>query len=309
MSKEFHVPIFHQTREDEKKIPKNPTHEAFVTWYNNNVSSDHQDLRTKAAASLDLYTHFDKYVIYNDSNDYSDGSLLVINKPPFVVAHGNGHNTFGISEIAKLATGNPSLGITHRLDRDTTGVMVLGKNKKALVDISQQFGRTEKGKETKKKYLALVQGAWEENVIGVIVPISKQSGRIVSAHVDSEFQDPHSKTAATGVKILGKFTDEDRYPWTLLSLTLFTGRTHQLRVTTSYMGTPIYGDPQYNQAAGPNDRQFLHAYKISFNHPDEKTKRIEVVAPLPQDFRAKLGDMTCNTINPAALSGLSQVFA
>lgn len=211
---------------------------------------------------------------------YEDESLLVMNKPSGTAVHGGSGLTFGVIEgLRALRPEARFLELVHRLDRDTSGILLVAKKRSALRSLHEQL--REKGMQ--KDYLALVRGQWQSHVKVVQAPLLKnilQSGeRIVRVNQEG-------KPSETRFKV------EERYEAaTLVRCSPVTGRTHQIRVHTQYAGHPIafddrYGDREFDkQLAGTGlTRLFLHAAALKFTHPNTgETIRIE--APLDDQLK------------------------
>lgn len=217
---------------------------------------------------------------------YDDSDLLVLDKPAGLVVHpaaGHADGTlvnallYHAPDISVGGTQRP--GIVHRLDRDTSGVILVAKNDAALENLQRQFhSRT-----VAKTYLALVQGQIESVRGKIDTPIGRDPRNRKKMAVTGS----RSRRAETefSVKLnLGSFQ--------LLELHPKTGRTHQLRVHLAFIGHPVIGDRVYGKTkSGLNvSRQLLHAWKISFDHPRTGERRT-FIAPLPRDFRQVLSDL------------------
>lgn len=209
---------------------------------------------------------------------YEDDTLLVLNKPSGLAAHGGSGLSFGAIELLReLRPKCRSLELVHRLDRDTSGCMLLAKDRKTLLGLQQQL----KEGTIDKIYLALVKGQWRGGE-SIEVPLKKNqlsSGeRIVKVH-------PEGQWSRTEFKIL------ERYPLAnLLEVKPITGRTHQIRVHTAYCGNPVAGDPKYGDAHFDREmksyglrRLFLHAQRVTLNIP-ETGQRVSFEAPLSDDL-------------------------
>jgi len=223
---------------------------------------------------------------------HEDDDLIVLNKPPGMVVHpGAGRNTGTLVHalLAHCGTlagigGVERPGIVHRLDRDTSGVLVVAKTEAAHQSLSRQF----KTRAVKKRYLALVHGE-----------VRQDSGRIEAAIGRRE----HDRKRM-GVRVRGgreartAFRVVRRLPeMTVLALDLETGRTHQIRVHLAHIGHPVIGDRVYGgrqerrRAASDDaraDRQMLHAWRLAFHHPVTGAW-VEFTAPIPEDFLALSG--------------------
>jgi 23S rRNA pseudouridine1911/1915/1917 synthase len=213
---------------------------------------------------------------------YEDHDLIVLNKPAGLVVHpAPGHPT-GTLVNALLAhapamsvSGSHRPGIVHRLDKDTSGLMVVAKNDRAkLALISQWQSRT-----VDKGYVALVRGVVGPDDATIDAPIDRDPT-----------QRKKMATALTGRPAITHFNVRRRYRGaTLLDIALETGRTHQVRVHLAFIGHPIVGDPVYNPHTGPTGgrnslapRQFLHASRLGFELPDGTRRTFQ--APLPGDL-------------------------
>lgn len=214
---------------------------------------------------------------------YEDEDIIVINKPKDMVVHpavGNKSGTvvnavLGRYELSDL-NGDMRPGIVHRLDKNTTGILVIAKNNYAHQKIAEQI----QNRETKKTYITLVKGIISENNGEINMPIGRHpTDRKKMAVVKN------GKEAITKFKVLKRY--EKGY--TLLEIDLKTGRTHQIRVHMSHIGYPIVGDDVYS--SGKNEfgvtSQMLHAQKISLMHPTKK-EQVEFEAPIPEYFSAIL---------------------
>jgi len=202
---------------------------------------------------------------------YEDDNVVVINKPVGVLTHSKGalNDEFTVADFFRRRTsyqidGNRP-GIVHRLDRDTSGVMIGAKNEATAKMLQRQFA----DRKTKKTYVAVVDGIPKQPEARIDLPI----GRNPSA--PSTFRaDVKGKTAQTNYRVLASSATHS-----LLMLMPETGRTHQLRVHLAYIGTPIHGDKVYGT---PADRMYLHAYKLEVTIPDGDRRVFE--APVPPEF-------------------------
>ncbi len=222
----------------------------------------------------------DKVAALADCILYEDDHLLILNKPSGTAVHGGSGLSFGVIEgLRALRPEARFLELVHRLDRDTSGVLLVAKKRSALRSLHEQL----RLKGMQKDYLALVRGQWQSHCKAVQAPLLKnilQSGeRIV--RVNSE-----GKPSETRFKV------EERYKFaTLVKASPITGRTHQIRVHTLHAGHPIafddrYGDREFDrQLAGTGlKRLFLHAAALRFEHPATgETMRIE--APMDEELR------------------------
>lgn len=209
-----------------------------------------------------------------------DDHLLVVDKGPGVVVHpGRGHHTDTLSQLlAPLAAGGEPerAGIVHRLDRDTSGLMVVARSEEALRRLQKALSE----RRVEREYLALVEGVPPARSGTIEAPIGR---------------DPRIRTRMT---VGGAGAREARTHFTLeralktsyalLRLRLETGRTHQIRVHLRAIGHPVCGDPEYGTAGLLGlERQFLHATRLAFEHPFSG-EPVECRSPLPEDLRLAL---------------------
>ena len=210
---------------------------------------------------------------------YEDNDIIVINKPKGMVVHPANGNPDGTLVNAVMNLCKDSLsgiggeirpGIVHRLDKDTSGAIIVAKNDKAHIALSEQL----KNHEVKKTYLALVRGIITENEATINMPIARSKKDRKKMDVDK-----NGKEAITHFKVLGRYKNK----YTLLQINLETGRTHQIRVHLSHIGYPIIGDEVYSN--GKNEwnvsGQCLHAWKLEFIHPITG-KKISLEAEIPE---------------------------
>lgn len=218
---------------------------------------------------------------------YEDSSIIVVSKPPGLVVHpgsGNPQNTlvngllFHFKDLADV--GDPSRpGIVHRLDKDTSGVMVIARNSSAHQRLVQDF----KDRKTEKYYRALVHGTPRENKGRIVAPI----GRHPVNRQKMAVRELTGKYAVTNWSVERLF-----HRYSLLTVKIETGRTHQIRVHLSHLKMPVAGDRIYgaNRQNQPFARQMLHSWKLTLNHPDSgKTMTFE--APMAPDFQYVLDTM------------------
>lgn len=212
---------------------------------------------------------------------YEDNDIIVVNKPKGMVVHPANGNPDGTLVNAIMAICKDSLsgiggeirpGIVHRLDKDTSGLLIVAKNDKAHVNMSEQI----KNHEVKKTYIALVRGVVKENEATINMPIGRSTSDRKKMAVNK-----NGKNAVTNIKVLKRY---DKY--TLLEVNIETGRTHQIRVHLSHIGYPVIGDYIYSN--GKNEfgvvGQCLHAKSLEFKHPITN-KEMKLEAPLPEYFQ------------------------
>lgn len=211
---------------------------------------------------------------------FEDAHLLVIDKPAGVAVHGGSGVSFGVIEQLRAARPDAKfLELVHRLDRDTSGLLLLAKKRSALTSLHEQM----RDGDTDKRYLTMVAGDWKNARQHIKLPLHKYSTADGERRVAVQADGQASHTVFT---LLKKFKD-----FALLEAELKTGRTHQIRVHTSASGFPILGDDKYGDFAlnkalqkatderGALKRMFLHAYQITFTHP-ESGKIMTLKAPL-----------------------------
>ncbi len=211
---------------------------------------------------------------------YEDDDLLIINKQPGIIVHPTkGHPTStianGIMKYMLDTDQSFKIRFANRIDMDTSGIVICCKNANAQNDISSQM----RSQTVVKKYIAIVHGSVDRDEFTIDLPVGRESQETIRRSVMYE----GGKDAVTDVKVLRRYGD-----YTLVELSLHTGRTHQIRVHLSHIGHPIIGDSLYDgDAPGLIDRQALHAYRISFLHPVSK-ERIEIEAPFPKDIETAI---------------------
>lgn len=215
---------------------------------------------------------------------YEDETLLVLNKPAGMVVHPAGGHTTGtlvnavLGYDAAIVTGNAGRpGIVHRLDRETSGVMLIAKNDRALLELQRQFA----AREIHKTYLALVSGIVKTPHGKIDAPIGRDPhDRKRMAIVTA----PHAREAVTAFYVLAA---TDKY--TLLRVEPETGRTHQIRVHLAFLKHPVVADAVYGKKKNDLNltHQFLHAWRITFSHPITR-RQLTFTAPLPKDLEHAL---------------------
>ncbi len=211
---------------------------------------------------------------------YEDEDILVINKPKGLVVHpGGGHSDDTLVNALiytkkELSTINGALrvGIVHRIDKDTSGLLLICKNDYSHIEIAKQL----KDHSMHREYIALVDGVIEKDSGKVIGPIGRDKKNRLKMCIDTV----DGKDAITHFNVLKRY---DNY--TLIECKLETGRTHQIRVHMSNIHHPIVGDTLYGGSEKIyNNGQLLHAYKLTFTHP--RTKKVMTLeAPLPNYFK------------------------
>ncbi len=231
---------------------------------------------------------------------FEDEHLLVIDKPAGVAVHGGSGVSFGVIEQLRQARrGVRFLELVHRLDRETSGILLVAKKRSALTRLQDQF----RARETGKTYLALVVGSWPANRKVIDVPLHKYLQADGERRVKVVARDdPDGMRSVTLVKVARRISlplapGEGRpeggsgCTFTLLEVTIKTGRTHQIRVHLASQGHPIAGDGKYgdfelNKALHKQGlkRMYLHAWRLQFDHP-ATGERVELLAALPPELK------------------------
>lgn len=218
---------------------------------------------------------------------YEDSDIIVVNKPKGLVVHPGSGNPDGTLVNSLMNICKDSLsgiggeirpGIVHRLDKDTSGILVVAKNDKSHINLSEQI----KNHEVEKTYIALVKGFVKEEEATINMPIGRSTKDRKKMAVNK-----NGKNAVTHFKVLKRFKN-----YTLLEVKIETGRTHQIRVHLSEIGYPVVGDTVYSN--GKNEwgikGQCLHAKSLKFKHPITG-KEMFIEAPLPKYFENILKDV------------------
>ena len=193
---------------------------------------------------------------------YEDDDIIIVNKASGMVVHpGNGNQSGTLVNALMYHTNNLSdingevrPGIVHRIDKDTSGLIVVAKNNKAHQILSDMLSRHE----IKRDYIAIVKGEFTSDTATIDAPIGRDKNNRKKMAVTAD----NSKDAITHVKVLKKYKG-----YTLVKCSLETGRTHQIRVHLSYIGFPIVNDPVYTNDTCTSFGQYLHSTSIDFNHP------------------------------------------
>ncbi|CAM3888130.1 23S rRNA pseudouridine(955/2504/2580) synthase RluC [Vibrio aquimaris] len=231
-------------------------------------------IEEKQEESQPLNTKLNKVAELEHLIIYEDDHILVLNKPSGTAVHGGSGLKFGaIEALRALRPQSRFLELVHRIDRDTSGILLVAKKRSALRHLQAQF----RAKTVQKYYFALVMGQWKSNCKQVTAPLLKNE---VNSIVRVNAQ---GKPSETRFKIIEKFSQA-----TLVQASPITGRTHQIRVHTQYTGHPIawddrYGDRRFDAYMSQVglDRLFLHAANIKFQHPSND-QWMEVDAPMEE---------------------------
>ncbi len=210
---------------------------------------------------------------------YEDKDIVVINKAPGIVvhpAHGNYTGTLVnalLYHIKDLSTINGVIrpGIVHRLDKDTSGVIVVAKHDEAHTTLSDMF----KEKTLEKTYICITKGIFKEKKGRVETLIGRDPKDRKKMAVVNE----NGKNAISNYEVIDESNN-----FSLIKVRIETGRTHQIRVHMKYLNHPILGDSTYGSPTKDIDRQMLHAYMLKFTHPITK-KEMTVIADIPEDFK------------------------
>ena len=217
---------------------------------------------------------------------HEDEHLLAVDKPAGVAVHGGSGVSFGVIEQLRRARPEAKfLELVHRLDKETSGALLLAKKRSALTALQDQF----RARDTTKIYAALVFGEWPDSLKVIDRALHKGLDAAGERHVRVVAADhAEAQRAITLVKVAQRLPALGA---TLLAVTLKTGRTHQIRVHLAASGHPIVGDPKYGDFAANKafakahgaERMFLHARELAFDHPADG-RRITLQAPLPAAF-------------------------
>ncbi len=239
---------------------------------------------------------------------FEDDALLVIDKPAGVAVHGGSGVAFGV--IEQLRRARPTarfLELVHRLDKETSGLLLIAKKRAALLALQEQLRAHGGAKSIGKGYVALVAGAWPANRKVVDLALHKYltgDGERRVRVVDDEGSSADPETGRRAITLVR--VDRAFAAFTLLDVTIRTGRTHQIRVHLAHAGHPIAGDVKYGdfalnkalaRGAGSGgvrfDRMFLHARRLRFSHPTSG-ERLELEAPLPAECMLLLDALPAN---------------
>jgi len=208
---------------------------------------------------------------------HEDQDLLVCDKPAGIAVHGGSGIPWGVVDAYRQSHGSADLELVHRLDRDTSGILVLAKNRAALAALRRQF----RDRHTSKRYFALLHGRLAEDKVMVDAALAKaaRGGERVMQH------EPEGKPAVTEFRRLQAFRDA-----TFVEARPVTGRTHQIRAHAAWLGLPIAGDTRYASRDSLRlwrerglRRLFLHAHSLELEGPDGE--RLQFSSPLPAELK------------------------
>lgn len=217
----------------------------------------------------DVKSPTDEIIPWNYPLDivYEDDDIIIVNKPSKMVVHpGAGNKDHTLVNALKYHTdklsdinGIERLGIVHRIDKDTSGLIIVAKTNKAHEILGEYF----KNHSIKREYIALLCGVLPHDTATIDAPIGRDEKNRLRMTVTPN----NSKRAITHLQVLKRYKD-----YTLVKARLETGRTHQIRVHTKYIGYPVYNDPVYASKSEGDFGQFLHSYSMEFIHPLTKEK-------------------------------------
>lgn len=260
-----------------KKLKLN--HQIFLNYIPVNINYSDLKIGDLISIVLDFEEEYDNIVPLKSNLNiiYEDNYLLVVNKPSNMPVHPScNHFEDSLSNIVKYYFDciglKRKIRIVNRLDKDTSGIVIFAKNEYIQEALIQQM----KNNTFKKEYLAILNGILEKNSDIISAPIARKENSIIERCVNFETGD----IAITHYDLIKTINNK----YSLVHFVLETGRTHQIRVHSAYIGHPILGDTLYGSSSNLINRQALHAQKVSFIHPITK-KSIILEAPLPEDMR------------------------
>lgn len=217
---------------------------------------------------------------------FEDDGLIVLNKPHGMAVHGGSGESFGIIEAMRLAMGKKYLELIHRIDKDTSGLLLIAKKRSTLKILQEQFRK----KTIQKRYLCLVMGHVQADEMVIDVPLLRYTlangeRRVKVAHLNEQKAGEYAKASLTKIKTLLRFK-KDGCPVSLVLAMPATGRTHQIRVHMAHIGHALLGDDKYqnNPLAPKVGRLCLHAWQLGMTNDDGHT------ATRPQNFVAPVAD-------------------
>lgn len=237
---------------------------------------------------------------------FEDEALLAINKPEGVAVHGGSGVSFGVIEALRQQRPQAKfLELAHRLDRETSGILLVGKKRLALTALHDMF--REHGQGADKRYLVLVKGRWMNSTQHVRLPLHKYLTEGGERRVSVN---PEGKASHTVFRLLARWQSAS-----LLEAQLKTGRTHQIRVHLAHLGFPILGDEKYgdfalNKALKKDalKRMGLHAWRMAFRHPLSAAP-LELRAPMPEALGAYVAMLSNSENMEFAAENLEQILA
>ncbi len=230
-----------------------------------------------------------------------DEAMMAIDKPAGVAVHGGSGVSFGVIEqLRRARPASTNLELVHRLDRETSGVLLVAKKRSALKNLQDQF----RDRETGKTYMALVLGLWPSNKKVIDLPLMKYTVDTGVGEGERRVKvvgkdDPNGMRSITLVRVARTIG-----PFTLLEVTIKTGRTHQIRVHLASQGHPIAGDDKYGEFEKNKQlqkmglkRMFLHAWQLKFQHP-QTGRLVSLQAPLPPELKSFVDSVQPPIIQP-----------
>lgn len=226
---------------------------------------------------------------------FEDECLLAVNKPAGIAVHGGSGQSLGVIESLRIQRDGQDrfLELVHRIDRETSGILLVAKKRSALRVLQEQL----RARSWKKYYLALVLGSWSPKLAKVELPLLKTQASELEKKV---IVDSRGDASTTLFKQIARYQFQN-YPLTLVRAQILTGRTHQIRVHTSANNCPILGDDRYgdfelNKLLSKNGlkRMFLHATRVILTHP-RTNELLELNAPLAPELQSFL-DSHCRSM-------------
>ena len=256
-------------------------------YIKNGYVTANQKVILKSNATVDAKSDIALSIPEKSANDddfpiiYEDKNVIVVDKPAGILTHSKGvlNDEFTVADFFKkrgstFASDTNRTGIVHRLDRDTSGVIIGAKNPEAAKKLQKQFSE----RTTKKTYFAIVTGKLKQQKALIDLPIARNNSAPSTFKIDAK-----GKSAQTRYEIIARNDD-----YSLIKLQPKTGRTHQLRVHMNYLGAPILGDRVYGDASKKADRMFLHAESLEITIPPLKSGENSIrkifTSELPEDF-------------------------
>jgi len=237
---------------------------------------------------------------------YEDEAMLVIDKPEGIAVHGGSGVSFGVIEALRRQRPQAKfLELAHRLDRETSGVLLVGKKRLALTALHDMF--REHGAGADKRYLVLVKGRWMNNTQHVKLPLHKY---LTEGGERRVAVNPEGKASHTIFRLMARWPN-----MSLLEAQLKTGRTHQIRVHLAHLGFPILGDEKYgdfvlnkNLKRDGLKRMALHAWRMVFRHPLTGAP-LECIAPLPDSFGGYIAAVDVRTDRQFTADNLEEILS
>lgn len=228
--------------------------------------------RKKPVISADFANSLLERVVFEDEG------LMVLNKPSGMAVHGGSGLDFGVIEAMREATNKKYLELVHRIDKDTSGLLMIAKKRSTLKALQERL----REKTIQKHYLCIVKGQPALNDISIDAPLLRYTLASGERRVKVDKGNPDAKSSQTSCKVLARF-EINGEPVSLIEAMPHTGRTHQIRVHLAYLGHPILGDDKYHiDDKSAVRRLCLHAWKLDV--PDYE----EIKAPLPEDMQSLL---------------------